>query len=223
MNGSDNKIFPDNALTRGELATILSRAFGLTKAQDITRFTDVDADEWYADGISKAVAYGFLNGTSKTQMSPKQNVSRQDVFTILYRALDLQKIEAQVANFKDGDQVSDYAADAINTMVGLNYAKGNLGYLRPLDNMSRAEFATLMARVVNQYIVDEGEYAQSDILMGSVMIKSPNVVLKDVTIYGDLIIAPETNPTLENVSVNGRKVEIENKPEATSDKPEIKP
>lgn len=210
MQGSNNQIFPNSALTRGELATILSRAFNYKDSADISAFTDVPSTEWYADGIAKSVAYGLLNGTSSTTMSPKDNVSRQEVFTIMYRALALTPINNITLNFKDSADIADYALEPISTMVALDYAKGNLGYLRPLDNMSRAEFATLMNRIIGQYITQPDMYTQTDIIMGSVMIKCPGVTLTNITIYGDLFIAPDAQPDLKNVTINGRKIQIAN-------------
>ena len=44
--GNESKLIqPDKALTRAELAAFITRAFGATRTADISRLTDVSADD----------------------------------------------------------------------------------------------------------------------------------------------------------------------------------
>lgn len=60
--GDNNQINPDGALTRGEFAAIMVRAFGATVEADISAYADVSETAWYAEYLAKAVAMGVLEG-----------------------------------------------------------------------------------------------------------------------------------------------------------------
>ena len=47
LTGSDGKILPADNLTRAQMATIISRAFGATSKASLADFTDVPSGMWY--------------------------------------------------------------------------------------------------------------------------------------------------------------------------------
>lgn len=54
MNGSDGKLNPKGNLTRAEMATIIARAFNAYVEADLSAYSDVGANHWYAEYIGKA-------------------------------------------------------------------------------------------------------------------------------------------------------------------------
>lgn len=71
LGGHGNGTFtPDKSMTRAEFASMLVKMLGLTATSDKT-FGDVDADAWYADAVSKAVAAGIINGKNPDSFAPE--------------------------------------------------------------------------------------------------------------------------------------------------------
>ena len=90
-------------------------------------------------------------------------------------------------------------------MVGTDYIHGRTKGLEPLDNITRAEFAQIFYNIIGTYIVSKGTYDKD--IKGSVLIRTDDVELKNLTVDGDLIIgcgAADGKIVLDNVTVKGR-------------------
>lgn len=207
LNGADGKIMPNDSLTRAQMAAIMVRAFGATEAADISAFTDVSADEWYHADMAKSVAMGIFKGDGAS-LNPENNITREEAFTVLARAFELEAGDASVLEgFNDKDSVSDWAVGTVAAIVANNYAKGSDGYLNPKNNITRAEFAVLMDNIVKMYITTPGVYSR--VTDGNVMVRVSGVSLSSLTVKGDLIIGSSVEDNgvkLISSSVAGRIV-----------------
>jgi hypothetical protein len=85
--GSDGEFRPDETITRGQMAAFLNRAFDLP-ASDVDAFTD-DDDSIFEDDINAIAAAGITVGTSDTEFSPNDPVTRAQMATFLARALGI--------------------------------------------------------------------------------------------------------------------------------------
>ena len=148
MNGvADDRFDPEGTLTRAMLATILYRMSGETGGTH--PFTDVPAKEWYADAVAWAYTSGVVNGTSATQFSPEEPVTREQTAAMLYRYAKYmgQEIGASgnLSVFRDADQVSEYAKVPMRWAVGLHIlnGKGN-ATLDPTGTATRTEIAQIL-------------------------------------------------------------------------------
>ena len=209
--GKSAKILdPNGDLTRAEMAAVINRSFGAYKTTDITNYKDVSKKSWYYADIQKAVWMGTYEGRSSTTMDPDSNISRQEIMTVMARALqlDLDRYSAtDLSKFPDASKISAWALPYVKAMVGAGYIQGRGSGLAPLDNITRAEFGQVFYNVITQYIVKEGSYNGS--LKGNLLIRTDDVTLKDATIEGDLIIgngAADGKVTLSNVTITGRLV-----------------
>ena len=104
MNGkTQNPIAPKDNITRAEVATIINRAFGAEVKANISRYTDVSSSAWYYTEMQKAVNMETVRGVSDTELMPDAYVTREQVFTILARALVLSDTdETKLMTFADG-------------------------------------------------------------------------------------------------------------------------
>ncbi|MBQ4137893.1 MAG: S-layer homology domain-containing protein, partial [Clostridia bacterium] len=69
---------------------------GNTVDARLTNMTDVKGNEAWASDIGRAMAKGYINGTSATTVSPNANTTRAQLVTILYRSVGSPEIN--VAN-----------------------------------------------------------------------------------------------------------------------------
>ena len=81
----DNLFAPNHPTTRAQLVTILYRLEGEPAVTGQGPFTDVEADTWYTDAVTWAAEEGVVNGVSATQFAPGNNITREQLATILFR------------------------------------------------------------------------------------------------------------------------------------------
>ena len=81
---SSSTFSPDRALTRGQFAALLYRFAGRPPVAEPHPFSDVDKG-WQQDPVSWLFAEGITTGTSATEFSPGDPVTRGQMATFLYR------------------------------------------------------------------------------------------------------------------------------------------
>lgn len=151
---SEDKIAPKAALTRAQLAAILSRVMK-TGAGDVSvldNFTDADKNAWYAGAMAKAVELNILYGDGDS-IYPDRPVTRQELFAILVRAFAVTGgNESTLASYNDAGSISSWAKAAISAMIAQGYASGYEDKtLRPAQQVTREEFAQLLYRMQEFY------------------------------------------------------------------------
>ena len=205
---SSTIIDPNGDMTRAEMAAIINRSFGCYKAADISQYKDVAKSKWYYKDVALAVQMGTYNGRSSSSMAPDAPITREEAMTVVARALELDYdsySKTDLSKFSDRNKISNWALPYVRAMIGADYIHGRTKGLEPLDNITRAEFAQIFANIIGTYIVSKGIYDKD--IKGSVLIRTDDVELKNLTVDGDLIIgcgAADGKITLDNVTVKGR-------------------
>ena len=205
---SSTIIDPNGDMTRAEMAAIINRSFGCYKAADISQYKDVAKSKWYYKDVALAVQMGTYNGRSSSSMAPDAPITREEAMTVVARALELDYdsySKTDLSKFSDRNKISNWALPYVRAMVGADYIHGRTKGLEPLDNITRAEFAQIFHNIIGTYIVSKGTYDKD--IKGSVLIRTDEVTLKDMTVDGDLIIGcgvADGKITLDNVTVKGR-------------------
>ena len=205
---SSTIIDPNGDMTRAEMAAIINRSFGCYKAADISQYKDVSKDKWYYKDVALAVQMGTYNGRSSSSMAPDSPITRQEAMTVVARALELDYdsySKTDLSAFSDRSEISNWALPYVRAMVGADYIHGRGKVLAPLDNITRAEFAQIFHNIIGSYITVKGTCGKD--IKGSVLIRTDDVELKNLTVDGDLIIgcgAADGKITLDNVTVKGR-------------------
>ncbi|MCL1873255.1 MAG: S-layer homology domain-containing protein [Clostridiales bacterium] len=86
MNGTGDTTFsPNLSVTRGMLVTVLHRMEDTPEVEEPASFSDVSAGTWYTDAVAWAEAEGIVEGYPDGTFKPNQNVSRQELATVLLR------------------------------------------------------------------------------------------------------------------------------------------
>ena len=205
---SSTTLDPNGDMTRAEMAAIINRSFGCYKTADISQYKDVSKSKWYYKDVALAVQMGTYNGRSSSAMAPDAPISRQEAMTVVARALELDYdsySKTDLSAFSDRSEISNWALPYVRAMVGADYIHGRGKVLAPQDNITRAEFAQIFYNIIGTYIVSKGTYDKD--IKGSVLIRTDDVTLQNMTVDGDLIIgcgAADGKITLDNVTVKGR-------------------
>ena len=205
---SSTTLDPNGDMTRAEMAAIINRSFGCYKTADISQYKDVAKSKWYYKDVALAVQMGTYNGRSSSSMAPDSPITRQEAMTVVARALELDYdsySKTDLSAFSDRSEISNWAMPYVRAMVGADYIHGRGKVLAPLDNITRAEFAQIFHNIIGTYVVSKGTYDKD--IKGSVLIRTDDVELKNLTVDGDLIIgcgAADGKIVLDNVQVTGR-------------------
>lgn len=152
MNGvSKTEFEPEETLTRAMLVTVLYRLAGAPEVEQTGCFTDVPAEQWYADAVAWAFQTGITTGATETTFEPDEPVTREQMVTFFWRYAGKPAAGAELKDFPDADEVDAYAAEAFAWAVENGIVKGDLGKdrvlrLLPLGKATRAELATIFMR-----------------------------------------------------------------------------
>lgn len=153
INGtSETEYSPANNIKRGDFILILTRMLGIN-SEFTDSFADVPADSYYYNAIGSAKAAGIAKGSGENFM-PEENITRQDLITLAYRAFLDKGYISETADivpldvFSDKAMISDYALISMASMVSAGIIQGSEGCVNPLGNATRAETAVMCARLV---------------------------------------------------------------------------
>lgn len=201
----DGSFAPNAAMTRSQLAQVLTNLLGLQEKADLTGFSDVDEDAWYADAMAKCVAAGIFNGTGDDTLSPHAAVDRQQMLVAFGRAIGLTPLDSTSSSLSDLDQVSGWAEGMINALLEAGYVSGmGDNTLRPLSRSNRASVMSLMDKSVAGYANQPGSTIEMNGESGVVLVASHDVTVTGTV--GDLVISPgasQGSVTLKDATVTG--------------------
>ena len=146
---SETAFSPNETMTRAMLITVLYRMAGSPTAEagDGAAFTDVDADSWYGGAVDWAVRETLVSGYSPEVFGPQDDMTREQLVTILYRYSGASAPAERQLPYADADTVSAWAADAVRWAVDAGILTGKEGnVLDPQGRATRAEVAVLLTR-----------------------------------------------------------------------------
>ena len=146
-----SEYMPENNIKRGDFVLMLYRAAGLPDVVGaLDSFVDVPSDAYYAAAVAWAKENGITTGVGDNKFDPLSNLTREQAFTFVYRALNLLKIglpaltESALQGFADADEVSEYAITASETLIALGVVGGSDGKISPKNPLTRAQMAKIL-------------------------------------------------------------------------------
>ena len=154
MNGVTATEFGPNMTTnRAMIVTMLYRLEG-EPAAETAGFTDVATGVYYADAVAWAQANNIVNGITETTFAPSNNISREQLATILYRYAQYKGYDVSVGGmslneYTDASQISAYATTAMQWANENGLITGVTSTtLEPQGSATRAQVATILMRFV---------------------------------------------------------------------------
>lgn len=149
--GTGNGFYqPEARVTRGQFIVMLLKAYGiapLDKAAD--NFSDA-GQTYYSGYLAAAKKMGLAAGLTDNTFVPDRPISREEMFTLLYKTLksigELPQPGSgkNLDTFKDSTQISPWARDAIKHLVESGTITGSEDRLNPAGVSTRAELAQLL-------------------------------------------------------------------------------
>ena len=124
-------------------------------------FADVPAGQWFSDAImwawQEGIITGYTEGPKAGLFGTADTITREQVATMLYRYAEKKGYDLTVSNaweaFGDADKVSEFAREGMAWAVnqGIISGKEDTGTLEPVQNIARAEMATMLMRFMEKF------------------------------------------------------------------------
>lgn len=131
---SGTRFAPDEPTNRAMAWTVLARMQGASTAA-------AAGQAWYEPGVAWAARQGLGDGSD-----PMGSITREYLAEMLWKCAGGPLTPADLSVFSDRDQVSGYAANAVNWAVTKGILKGAGGRLSPQGSVTRAELAAMVMR-----------------------------------------------------------------------------
>ena len=144
------------------LLLTLSLSVPAFAAVEDTGFSDVDADDWFAESAVYVRDRGLMNGTSATTFTPNGTTSRGQITAILYRAAGSPAVSggADFPDVAEGAYYADAAVWAAANGIVTGYADGTFG---PNDPITRQQLAAILWRYAGSPAAEPGtDFADED-------------------------------------------------------------
>ncbi|MDP5276615.1 S-layer homology domain-containing protein [Chengkuizengella axinellae] len=212
LNGYGEGVYkPNQTITRAEAAALVNRSFEHEETAEVA-FSDVAAEDWFYNEVSKALTAGFMTGYEDGTFKPDQNITRQELAVMIFRLLDLEANADAVASFDDVDTIADWAKGEIGALVDLGIVTGyNDNTIQPNGLTKRAEAIVMIERAFEYLFTysEAGTYGPeegTETITHNVTVIAADVTLQNLVIEGDLLLAEgigEGDVYLNNVTVKG--------------------
>lgn len=159
--GTGNNMFsPESKLTRAQFVVLLMNAYQInTDNQEavyqIENFSDA-GNTYYTDYLLAAKAHGIVNGIGNNLFAPEEEITRQEMFVMLYNALKvIDEIPAyvnntQLSSFNDADKIASWANESLSALVKTGTVGGNNNNLYPTVTTTRAEIAQVLYNLLSK-------------------------------------------------------------------------
>jgi hypothetical protein len=151
----DGNFSPDAKLTRGQFLVMLMRAYGIAPdANPASNFSDAGST-YYTGYLATVKRLGISAGIGNNMFAPEKEITRQEMFTLLYNTLKIMGRLPQgdsgktLYQFTDAGQVNLWAQDAMAYLVGAGVISGNNSLLMPTAATTRAEMAQILYNLLS--------------------------------------------------------------------------
>jgi hypothetical protein len=153
--GSGN-FSPAAKLTRGEFLVMMMRAYGIAPDKNpADNFADAGS-AYYTGYLAAAKRLGISGGVGNNMFAPGMEITRQEMFTLLFNTLKTMGQLPQsssgkrLTDFTDAGQVASWAKDAMTLFVRSGIIDGSSVRLNPAGIAARAEMAQVLYNLLSK-------------------------------------------------------------------------
>lgn len=151
---SSTQFGPSIPMYRGDVIQMLYNAAGKPAVTQPCTFTDVSPSDYFYTALAWAQSRGLAAGDGDGQFHPREQITREQAFSLLYRFLPLIGKSCPDAplsaldSFRDRDKLAGYARTAAATLTAQGLVGGSAGNIMPKGTLTRDQMAVLVCRVM---------------------------------------------------------------------------
>ena len=148
----DGTFNPSGNLTRAQAAVIMTKLAGLELGDTDFGFEDVNSSDWYYKYVGATCSAGIFYGLSDSVFGVNATLNREQAAVIFWRYLQnngFEKKEKEL-NFDDTESISDWAKEAVSTLLEYKVIAGKTDNLfMPDKPLLRAEAAVIISKILD--------------------------------------------------------------------------
>ncbi len=152
----DGNFNPEEKLTRAALLVMVMKAYGIAPdTQPADNFADA-GDTWYTGYLAAAKRLGISSGVGDNLFMPEKEVTREEMFTLLYNILEFIGQLPQgdsgktLSDFSDAYEIATWAEEAVKHLVETGTVSGIGNMLLPKDTTTRAQMAQMLYNLLSK-------------------------------------------------------------------------
>lgn len=152
----DGNFSPEAKLTRGQFVVMLMKTYSIDPdLNPKDNFADA-GNTYYTAYLAAAKRLGISAGTGNNMFAPEKEITRQEMFTLLYNALKVigrlpEGTDGKpLSSFADVENVAFWAKEAMTLLVETGTISGNGGKLFPTSTTTRAEMAQVLYNLLSK-------------------------------------------------------------------------
>jgi hypothetical protein len=149
---ADGTFRPQAAISRIEMATILSRLLRITINDVTNKHKDVANSIWGYNDVVKSSIRGIMLGYSDGNFKPFGTVSRAELAVIVSRVVNLNEVTQNPVLISDVK--GHWAEDVMKKAVGGGYLTAEGGKSRPDAQATRLEVVMAMNKIADMVLID---------------------------------------------------------------------
>jgi hypothetical protein len=141
---------PQAKLTRGQFIVMLMKAYELAPDTDLTNNFSDAGNTYYTGYLAAAKRLEITAGVGNNMFAPTKEITRQEMFTLLYNALKVigrlpdRTAGKPLSDFSDTGEIASWAKEAMSLLVETGTVSGSDGKLNPGGTTTRAEMAQVL-------------------------------------------------------------------------------
>ncbi|MFF2482287.1 S-layer homology domain-containing protein [Paenibacillus sp. NPDC058071] len=155
--GTDAEHFsPNQTVSRGQFIVLLLKAYGIQPDEaSADNFADA-GNTYYTGYLAAAKRLNIAGGVGNNKYEPNKGLSRQELFTLLHRALEqlgelpADKTGKTLNSYNDNSKVAGFAREALSAFVESGVVSGAGGKLNPEAASTRAEVAQVLYNLLSK-------------------------------------------------------------------------
>ena len=142
---------PNSSVTTAQAVTMLCRVLHVTGQGD-TSGLQIPQGAWYTQDAAKAVYAGLLDSSDAGKLDLP--IARKDAFVLFDKAFQITEAQPDLTvldQFPDAASLTGQTQRAAAALVQAGVISGSEGKLQVDRSLTRAEFATILYRLADQY------------------------------------------------------------------------
>lgn len=153
---NDQSFKPDELVTREQFLQMVVQALDVQQSGEEAPFTDVlNPNAWYYSAVSTGKQLGLITGKADGAFGLNEQIQRQDMAVIIYRALkqagyEPSDVSLEAVPFRDEDEISNYAKTSVQQLKQLGVISGlGDGQFGAQATASRAQAAVIIDNLLS--------------------------------------------------------------------------
>jgi len=195
----DGSFRPNDAMTFGELAQVLSKTFGYSEKAELP---ESEQGQWYSDAFAETVAAGVMSAN----FNPTAAVNRQQAVSFMATAFGIDWGSGHTA-FLDDAAIAPDCKGYVAAFQEAGYIVGmGDGNFDPTGSFTRAQVMQIMDKILSDIVDTNVSDTTYD---NSLLVRAADTTLSNVTVNGNLIIGQgvgDGTVTLKDVTVTGKTI-----------------